>query len=120
VPKRKRTRTLRHSLFKKLYYEIQIVHGTVLDSFSDFAHRIGHAWLEYDGLVYDSTFSIIAPVEEWYAAGSLFQAVSPPGKPAFWAGSAEAKTKYPLDVAVRTCFRHTQGPWYPEEVEWRP
>jgi hypothetical protein len=103
-------------LLREPRQKILVVHGTILDTFN---HRFMHAWIEYAGVVYDPTFSIIAPAQEWYTSGSRFRAVLLPDMPPLLVGSAELQAKYPLIVAVRTCFRHTQGPWFPEEVEWR-
>lgn len=116
LPKRKRTRQARKRLSDAIAQHIFIVHGSVNH---DFGYRIRHAWVEYEGLAYDPTLSILAPLEEWYAGDTFFDAIPPPGTDLpIRVGHAVANVRYPLMVALRTALRHTAGPWTEDEIEW--
>jgi len=115
LPKRERTKRTRKRLSDSIEQHIFVVHGSVAH---DFGHRFGHAWVEYNGLAYDPTLSILAPIEEWYAQ-STFEATPPPEARhlRMQVGHAIADARYPLMVATRTALRHTCGPWTASEVE---
>jgi hypothetical protein len=115
LPKRNRTRRVREQLSDSIEQRIYVVHGSIAH---DFGYRFAHAWIEYNGLVYDPTFSILAPVEEWYTE-SGFDATPPieARHVQMRVGHAVADARYPLMVALRTALRHTWGPWAVSEVE---
>ena len=98
-----------------------VVHGKIYMYLKRGRHLLNHAWVEYNGLVYDPTFDIIAPVEQWYGSGlgpvPIVEGTSWDSK-VLRVGGAIAEGRYPVLVALRTSFStRTAGPWTPEEVD---